>query len=83
MQRCEPWPDVPECYGHQDLDTCQQCDGSHTHQWVEGARVGMGIPVRCAVCGGRKCDFDECWERRHHRGPHISVVDGSITKVGG
>lgn len=29
-----------------------------------------GIPVRCKVCGGRKCDVDSCLLRRHHRGEH-------------
>lgn len=80
-----PWPDVSECYypapslvaaGH----TCPQCDGSHDHEWVawhdvpHGAykRDGKprGLPVRCRVCGGRKCDRPTCPLRRHHGGDH-------------
>lgn len=77
------WPDVPECYGlHRPGESCRQCDGAHEHRWVEGAPDVMGVPVRCLVCGGRKCDVGECWERRHHRGPHVSVIDGSVRKVG-
>jgi hypothetical protein len=77
-----PWPDVGECYGHRNPDDgCQQCDGSHEHRWVEGP-ANYGVPVRCSICGGRKCDVDDCWERRHHQGPHISVVDGSVREVG-
>lgn len=64
--------------------SCAQCDGSHDHDWVAwhgaehpfpgwsvtGKQGGPGIPVRCKVCGGRKCDHDDCLLRRHHRGPH-------------
>jgi hypothetical protein len=78
------WPDVPECYGHRDGSVCAQCDGSHDHQWIEGAPPypsSTAIPVRCSVCGGRKCDWSACWERRHHRGPHV-LIDGTFEKVG-
>ena len=95
-----PWPTVGECYwpasslvraGHQ----CQQCDGSHDHQWVTwhdapqtgvGSVVcghgGPGLPTRCTTCGGRKCDMTACWERRHHAGPHVNV-DGDVIRTVG
>lgn len=64
--------------------TCGQTDGSHDHLWVAWKTVptvapgialvnrqsGPGIPVRCKVCGGRKCDVDTCLLRRHHGGDH-------------
>lgn len=81
-----PWPDVTECHGHPNDDAlCAQCDGAHEHRWVEGPRRPgtSAIPVRCAVCGARKCDVPECWERRHHRAPHVSVIDGHTWPVGG
>jgi len=66
--------------GHQ----CPQCDGSHAHHWVAwhdapqaftgwsvtGKVGGPGLPVRCRVCGGRKCDMSSCLLRRHHGGDH-------------
>ena len=70
-----PWPEVDECHwpaptlvaaGH----TCLQCDGSHEHQWVAGPPTPAGIPVRCRVCGGRKCDMAACRLRRHHQEDH-------------
>lgn len=71
-----PWPDVQECYwparglveqGH----TCAQCDGSHDHVWVSGPEVPYGgVPVRCRICGGRKCDMPACRLRRHHPEDH-------------
>lgn len=79
-----PWPLVMEC--HVGDDNCPQCDGSHEHEWVEwkqapkvaGTRQtvvidkmsGPGVPVRCRVCGGRKCDLPACLLRRHHGGSH-------------
>lgn len=77
-------PDVRECFGHPvkrhpsqaDLtrSQCDQCNGSHDHDWVSCATIfaGGGIPVRCHVCGARKCDTLGCIERRHHRGPHLA-----------
>jgi hypothetical protein len=80
-----PWPVVPECYKHTNPDeTCPQCDGSHEHVWkawldapktgsgsaVVGGTSGPGVPVRCTVCGGRKCDLSNCSGRRHHAPPH-------------
>lgn len=93
-RRNQPWPEVPEvpeCFGrhrtdgvYDPLKTCPQCDGKHEHRWVEdpNAATGYAIPVRCSVCGARKCDVSDCWERRHHRGPHLSIVDGSTRQVG-
>lgn len=37
---------------------------------VTAGSSGPGIPVRCRVCGARKCDASVCMLRRHHRGPH-------------
>lgn len=90
-----PWPNVPECYGHRGGDSCRQCDGSHKHLWrawhqvpevapgiaLVGQSSGPGLPVRCADCGARKCDDPRCFERRHHRGPHLNF-DGSLREVG-
>ena len=64
--------------------TCGQCDGSHAHVWVAwhdapgnraggsvvGGSSGPGLPVRCRVCGGRKCDTAACRLRRHHHDDH-------------
>ena len=66
--------------------SCAQCDGSHDHQWVAwheaprtgsdsgstvvGKSSGPGIPVRCKVCGARKCDQPDCRLRRHHAEDH-------------
>lgn len=75
--------------------TCPQCDGSHRHRWLawhEAPQVapgiscvakmsGSGLPVRCAVCGGRKCDDPVCAERRHHDGPHLGFND-TVRQVG-
>lgn len=82
-----PWPVVGECHLHRDGSTCPQCDGSHEHEWVAWPQApswiasGGGVPVRCRVCGARKCDNANCTSRRHHRDPHIGY-DGSILKVG-
>lgn len=84
-----PWPEVPECHGRAPSlvaagHTCPQCDGSHAHVWAtwqapagHPLSYGPGLPSRCKVCGGRKCDWDECWERRHHGGPHVDI-DGAV-----
>lgn len=80
-------PDVRECYGHPkpklhpsraDLakSQCEQCNGSHDHDWVTCAVMfatgDRRRPVRCHVCGAHKCDVPDCIERRHHRSPHLS-----------
>lgn len=90
-----PWPDVDECRGssrQQMLQghSCAQCDGSHEHQWATWRAIpeghplsyGPGLPVRCKVCGGRKCDRDHCWERRHHSGPHVDIDGKVLGQVG-
>lgn len=79
-----PWPIAAECRypaprliaeGHQ----CPQCDGSHVHIWlvwrtpdpeVLGVSTTGALPVRCKVCGGRKCDVRNCSLRRAHGEPH-------------
>lgn len=71
------WPDVPECQGHNGHASCNQCDGSHEHQWKASGRA-----VRCRICGGRKCDRPACISRRHHRDHHI-LLTGSTEPVGG
>lgn len=81
-----PWPLVHECYGHPDGGHCAQCDGGHRHNWrawhdapetrpgsgvtVVDGHSGPGLPVRCTVCGARKCDDGDCSLRRHHREGH-------------
>lgn len=71
-----PWPIVSECYGkatHKDGGACAQCNGSHEHVWVawkDAPDARYGVPVRCRICGTRKCDLPECSARRHHIGPH-------------
>ena len=81
-----PWPLVNECHSRHIADhVCPQCDGGHDHRWVawhDAPEVAPGItnagplyaapgiPVRCTVCGGRKCDLPECRHPRHHYGPH-------------
>lgn len=95
LQRRAPWPIVWECYGtdkaipHRREDgsyalTCAQCDGSHYHAWAawEDAPLGgAGTPVRCRICGARKCDHPECTARRHHRDPH-NTGEGYFEPVG-
>ena len=97
LQRKAPWPLVWECYGgwkevpHRQSDgtfhaTCRQCDGSHWHEWKPWgdapSSFSPGVPVRCVICGGRKCDVPECMGRRHHADPH-GVGDGFFEPVGG
>ena len=75
-----PWPIVWECHQRfKDGHRCPQSDGSHDHIWAAWENpdpavltvVGPGVPVRCRVCGGRKCDMPRCRLRRHHVGePH-------------
>lgn len=79
----KPWPDVQECYGghrtksgialYGNVEDCPQCDGRLNHQWVEWkeAPADYGVPVRCRICGARKCDLPDCQLRRHHAGPHL------------
>lgn len=87
-----PWPVVSECYGEvshrkDEQKSCPQCDGSHEHEWIawhdrpDSFFGPYGVPVRCRVCGGRKCDHANCLNRRHHRDPHVGY-DGSVEKVG-
>lgn len=70
----QPWPDVPEC--HRDYEpghTCPQHDPTHEHTWQAGKPdkwMGSMIPVRCVVCGARKCDRSRCIRIRHHRQDH-------------
>lgn len=75
--------------------TCLQCDGSHEHRWTAWHQApqvapgvscvakgsGSGIPVRCTLCGARKCDDPSCRERRHHTGPHLGF-DDTLRPVG-
>lgn len=72
-----PWPIVGECFSkHRAGHSCPQCDGSHEHVWVtwrwapRAIKSGPGFPVRCRICGGRKCDQPACQLRRHHREEH-------------
>lgn len=89
IERRAPWPVVGECYGDVSHPgkVCPQCDGSHEHRWLawpeapQSIKAGYGVPVRCTVCGGRKCDDALCMNRRHHSDPHTGY-DGSIRKVG-
>lgn len=68
----QPWPDVPECFepaGH----VCPQHDPRHEHTWQAGRPLpyeGARVPVRCVVCGARKCDRRRCIRIRHHREDH-------------
>lgn len=78
-----PWPDVQECYGYADTTaarllhpnlTCDQCDGSHDHQWVSHP-LPAGLATRCTICGARRCggsDPKDCNSRRHHLDPHTT-----------
>lgn len=79
----QPWPEVNECYGHKNpWEACAQCNGDHDHVWRRGlARWSRSIPVRCRLCGARKCDMPACTERRHHRGPHL-LLTGEVVRVG-
>jgi hypothetical protein len=69
-----PWPLVGECHSkHLEGHLCSQCDGSHEHQWVawpDAPNARYGLPVRCRICGGRKCDVAACRLRRHHLEDH-------------
>ena len=84
--RKAPWPVVDECHslyvaGH----TCEQCHPTHSHEWAawpEAPRYicsGVGIPVRCVHCGGRKCDLKQCVLIRHHDGDHEDERGFSLT----
>jgi hypothetical protein len=67
-----PWPLVGECFSaHRADHACEQCHPTHVHKWKAWPNAprwvtsGPGVPIRCARCGARKCDFDDCNERRH------------------
>jgi hypothetical protein len=69
--RC-PWPLVGECNSsHFAEHACEQCEPTHAHRWKawpkapEWWKSGPGVPVRCRSCGARKCDSEDCRERRH------------------
>lgn len=74
-----PWPIVGECFSQfKEGHSCEQCEPTHVHVWKAWpkAPIGLihisspGIPVRCTICGARKCDFDNCDSRRHD---HVHV----------
>lgn len=78
-----PWPIVWECHSNTKYHpghSCPQSDGSHVHDWIAWHNPdpvilhvsGPGLPVRCKVCGGRKCDMPTCRLRRHHGEDHES-----------
>lgn len=69
----QPWPEVPECFGQRHPHhLCPQHDPTHGHTWQAGKpfRPGGMIPVRCVVCGARKCDRPRCIRIRHHSEDH-------------
>lgn len=71
-----PWPDVSECHSSRISDhECPQCAWEHEHDWVAWNRVGnrADVPIRCSKCGGRKCDRDDCAQRRHTHTHHDEV----------
>lgn len=91
----EPIPDVPPCYGHptragKHFASCEQCDGSHPHDWIVARIIIPGRAqhertVRCHTCGALGCqsvasrlNHTGCTERYHHRGPH-RYPDGRFT----
>lgn len=51
---------------------CPQCRGGHVHDWRAWPKApgwvtaGAGVPIRCRICGTRKCDRIGCQQRRHH-----------------
>ena len=69
----QPWPEVPECHRtYEPGHVCPQHDPTHEHTWQAGKpfRPGGMIPVRCIVCGARKCDRTRCIRIRHHHQDH-------------
>lgn len=67
-----PWPIISECHsGYVAGHRCEQCHPTHRHKWKAWSKAprwvksGPGVPVRCRVCGGRKCDYSDCSLMRH------------------
>lgn len=65
----------PQCDGSHEHEWIAWHDAPHpasdpTGSSLVGRTSGPGIPVRCRICGGRKCDIDACRLRRHHREEH-------------
>ncbi len=60
---------------------CPQCAGKHEHDWRSWPKApvwvtaGSGVPVRCRICGARKCDLDGCQERRHNGHRHAEFEE--------
>lgn len=86
----QPWPEVAECFRtEQDCRNarCEQHAPFHEHTWAAGKpfRPGGMIPVRCVVCGGRKCDRPRCVRIRHHREDHSDWLgyNGKVANVSG
>lgn len=82
----QPWPDVGECHlTKQECreSSCMQHDPTHEHTWQAGKpwRLGGMIPVRCVVCGGRKCDQPRCVRIRHHDEDHSDWLGYNGTVV--
>lgn len=76
---CAPWPVVGECFSSAvEAHECPQCAWEHEHKWVAWTNPRgpewppNAVPIRCAKCGGRKCDQDDCPERRHSHTHHAS-----------
>ena len=72
MRQRAPWPIVGECHKDYIPDhSCEQCQPTHVHVWKAWAERPdwhwgpYGVPVRCTVCGARKCDVANCDSRRH------------------
>ena len=82
-------PDVVHCAGHVlpasatvtvGNSTCGQCDGTHDHVWTACRTTGhlrshAREPVRCVVCGGRRCSTDGCTSRLGHADMHVLAGD--------
>jgi hypothetical protein len=87
-------PDVAHCRGHAPLgadpvtvanSTCGQCDGTHDHVWAACTTVGhlrshTREPVRCVVCGGRKCTTPACTSRLGHADMHV-LARGAVREI--
>ena len=85
-------PDVVHCDGHRRPlaslvtvanSTCAQCDGTHDHLWVTCTSLARlrsvtREPIRCVVCGGRKCSAGGCISRLGHADMHV-MARGRVT----